>query len=294
MAYKSSNITKMDENVTNIKEVIGNVDNVTGMGDGSLVGAIKSIETAAKGGTKITKEEYEALEDKTGVYYITDESDSTSELINNIGTAVDDINSLKNSMGDTNINGTVTGSINTLSPVINKVDSVIYGIDKTSTQDTTTNIDADLLNGHDHTYYGTAIDVSYAVALVDKLATEVKRLEKMLKGYRRGIVFDTFANMETWLKTAINPDLEEPVAVGTILYIKASGTSNYWVTKVLSTADETTGYYYEIEIFNDQEIDLTTYDAKIGAADISSIGDGSITSAIVALNNKIENLHSQN
>ncbi len=298
MAYKSTNITKIDENVTNIQTVIGDINNITNMGDGSLVGAIKNIEVSAKGGTKITREEYDALENKDGVYYITDESDSTNTLIDNIGTVIGDIDTLKTNIGTTDISnisdGTVTGVINTLSSVASKADTVVYGTDNTTTEDTSAQIDADLLHGHDYTYFGTAIDIRYAVALVDKLASEVRRLEKMVKGSRRGIVFDTFADMETWLKTKVNPNLEEPVAVGTILYIKATGTSNYWVTKVLDTADVSTNYYYEIEVLDDQEINLTTYDNKIGNADISSLGDGSITSAIVALNNKIDALQSQN
>ena len=305
MAYKSSNITKIDENVTNIQTVIGDINNITDMGDGSLVGAIKNIEVSAKGGTKITKEEYDALENKDGVYYITDESDSTNTLIDNIGTVIGDISTLKTNVGSTNISnigdGTITGAIDTLNPVVGNVNNVIYRTDNTYStsrlsDDTTpeSQIDADLLHGHNYTYFGTAVDVKYAVELVDKLSADVKRLEKMVKGSRRGIVFDTFADMETWLKTKINPDLEEPVAIGTILYIKASGTSNYWVTKVLDTADVSTNYYYEIEVLDNQEINLTTYDNKIGNADISSLGDGSITSAIVALNNKIAALQSQN
>jgi hypothetical protein len=56
-------------------------------------------------------------------------------------------------------------------------------------------------------------------------------------------VFDTFADMETWLKDEAN---KEKHSVGLELLIKDNDVPDYWISAVLETTNAS-GYYYEIE-----------------------------------------------
>lgn len=54
-------------------------------------------------------------------------------------------------------------------------------------------------------------------------------------------VFDTYSDMVAWLRDVNN---KGKVAVGTTLYIKEGGVSEYWITAVLQESDAL-GFYYE-------------------------------------------------
>ena len=73
-------------------------------------------------------------------------------------------------------------------------------------------------------------------------------------------VFDTFADMEAWLKDASNKGILE---VGNNLYIKESDITDYWVSGVLDSADSNTGYYYEIEELGAEKLDMSEYEDAI-------------------------------
>ncbi|MBQ0153839.1 MAG: hypothetical protein KBS70_03535 [Bacteroidales bacterium] len=64
--------------------------------------------------------------------------------------------------------------------------------------------------------------------------------ETIAMGATRAMVFDTIADMETWLKTAAN---KGKLKIGDNLYIKAVDVPDYWVSAVYETATPE-GFYY--------------------------------------------------
>jgi hypothetical protein len=70
----------------------------------------------------------------------------------------------------------------------------------------------------------------------------------------QSLVFDTFEDMEDYLQDVAHKDL---LKVGDNLYIKDVNVDDYWVSKVLTSADPATGYYYEISPLSGEKPDLS-------------------------------------
>ncbi len=122
------------------------------------------------------------------------------------------------------------------------------------------------------------------VGIMSEFNSKISALDSKAKGAGQSIlIFDTFADMETWLKNASNKNI---LNIGHHLYIKEMNVPDYWVAEVLDTADTTTDYYYTISKLETKKIDLSEFTDKFGDSDISLLGDGSISSAINVLNNE--------
>lgn len=96
---------------------------------------------------------------------------------------------------------------------------------------------------------------------VNTLKTELDETTNIAKGKNTAKVFDTFADMEIYLRDINN---KEKLKIGDNLYIKALEVPDYWVSEVLTTPDSTTNYYYSIAQLETQKVDLSTYQTKTG------------------------------
>lgn len=91
------------------------------------------------------------------------------------------------------------------------------------------------------------------------IRNKINTVESIAKGKTTGLVFNTKADMETWLSTVANKD---KLNLGDNLYIKATDVPDYWVAAVLTSADPSTGFYYTISELETQKINLTDYYTK--------------------------------
>lgn len=80
------------------------------------------------------------------------------------------------------------------------------------------------------------------------------------KGINSAKVFDTTADMETWLSDEAN---KGKCDVGNNLYIIDIDVPDWWIAEVLDTPDSETGYYYKIAQLEVQKVDLTDINNSI-------------------------------
>ena len=136
--------------------------------------------------------------------------------------------------------------------------------------------------------------VTGAIAAVsnkaDKNEESIITVEAIAKGRNQARVFSTTESMENWLSDSANKGVAN---VGDNLYIVAVDVPDWWISSVLEAPNES-GMYYEIAQLETQKVDLTTIenainsiDSKIGSTDISSIGDGTVTGGLDALNSNL-------
>ena len=97
-------------------------------------------------------------------------------------------------------------------------------------------------------------DIRSAVTTAQNKANEAYALAE---GRSRATAFDTVAAMKTALKAATNKDYK----VGDHILIKASDTTDYWVSAVLSSNSGDYGYY-ELSPLETPKIDLSGYQLK--------------------------------
>ena len=76
-----------------------------------------------------------------------------------------------------------------------------------------------------------------------ELTTQCDEALAIAKGKITAKVFDNFEDMEAWLSNANN---KAQLQVGDNLFIKALDVPDYWISAVLTKADASTGYYYNI------------------------------------------------
>lgn len=114
------------------------------------------------------------------------------------------------------------------------------------------------------------------------LGAKIAQMNAIASGATTGKVFDTFGEMETWMKSSANRDL---LPLGANIYIKAKNVPDYWISEVLSVPDPNTGYYYGLSTLESDSTNITDYSSIIGKTVITGISDGTLTGAVVALNN---------
>jgi hypothetical protein len=92
------------------------------------------------------------------------------------------------------------------------------------------------------------------------------------KGKNRALVFNTTADMQTWLS---NADNKNKAQVGDNVYIKELDVPDWWISAVLETADAETGYYYAISQLETQKVDMSansiTYDNTDSDLDATNV-----------------------
>ena len=109
------------------------------------------------------------------------------------------------------------------------------------------------------------------------------------QGRTRSKVFDTFADMQNYLKNASSSEFKK----GDNLYIRALNVPDYWVSNILNDNSGLYGYY-EISQLETQKVDLTEYQMKklTTNININGVEETTIESAIDELNiqkvNKVE------
>ena len=74
------------------------------------------------------------------------------------------------------------------------------------------------------------------------------------KGKNQAHVFDTTEDLYAWLSSPQNAGKYQ---VGDNLYIVDTEVPDWWISEVLTEADEETGYYYKIAQLETQKVDLT-------------------------------------
>lgn len=94
------------------------------------------------------------------------------------------------------------------------------------------------------------VDSNRTVAV--NAANTANTAKSIAEGRAQAKVFNTFADMENWLKNASN---KNTLKVGDNLYIKALEVPDYWVSKVLTTANSD-GYYYEISQLETAKVEI--------------------------------------
>lgn len=90
--------------------------------------------------------------------------------------------------------------------------------------------------------------------LANNAQTKANNAYSLAQGRVRGIAYDTEADMNTALKKMAKGDLK----IGDNIFIKATGTPDYWVSAILDNNEGTRGYY-ELSPLETQTIDLTGY-----------------------------------
>ena len=103
------------------------------------------------------------------------------------------------------------------------------------------------------------------------------------KGRNQARVFDTTADMETWLKDESNKGV---CNIGDNLYIVALEVPDWWVCDILDTPDASTGYYYKIAKLEVQKVDLTTIESDI---DTLQSGVNTLNTNLNAINTNLTN-----
>lgn len=105
---------------------------------------------------------------------------------------------------------------------------------------------------------GNNIVATYATKTQVEVAQQTaNNALNIAQGKTQGYTFDTFAEMTTALKNATNTQYK----IGDTLYIKETGTPDYWISGILSTNTGKYGYY-EITPLETQKVDLTEYQKK--------------------------------
>lgn len=94
---------------------------------------------------------------------------------------------------------------------------------------------------------------------IEDLEVDVDTALSIAKGRNQARVFATTEAMYTWLKNKANAGV---CNVGDNIYIVDTGVPDWWISKVLTSANGD-GYYYEIAQLETQKVDLTPYDEAI-------------------------------
>lgn len=105
----------------------------------------------------------------------------------------------------------------------------------------------------------------------------------LAQGRSRGVSFDTVQAMTSALKGASKTEYK----IGDTIYIKAVGTSDYWVSGILDTNTGTYGYYELSELETDK-VDLTGYQTKNLTAAVN--GQNTVEGALLSLDNDLGSL----
>ena len=105
----------------------------------------------------------------------------------------------------------------------------------------------------------------------------------LAQGRSRGVSFETVQAMTSALKGASNTEYK----IGDTIYIKAVGTSDYWVSGILDTNTGTYGYYELSELETDK-VDLTGYQTKNLSAAVN--GQNTVEGALLSLDNDLGTL----
>lgn len=86
-----------------------------------------------------------------------------------------------------------------------------------------------------------------------ELDAKVNEAVNIAKGKNQAHIFDSTEEMNAWLSDEANKGI---CSVGDNLYIKASEVPDWWISDVLETADEETGFYYKIVQLETQGVDV--------------------------------------
>jgi hypothetical protein len=130
--------------------------------------------------------------------------------------------------------------------------------------------------------------------LTDKFKTMIDANTKLgdtalsiAKGINSAKVFDTTADMETWLSDENN---KGKCQVGNNLYIVALEVPDWWISEVLEEPDSETGYYYKIAQLETQKVDLNPINEDIDTlqSDVETL-----KSVDAGLNNRVTTLESE-
>lgn len=123
-------------------------------------------------------------------------------------------------------------------------------------------------------------------SLSDKFKTMIDANTKLgetalsiAKGINSAKVFDTTADMETWLSDEAN---KGKCQVGNNLYIVDIDVPDWWIAEVLDTPDSETGFYYKIAQLEVQKVDLTDINNDI---DTLQVAMEDITTRVIILEN---------
>ena len=142
------NLSKINTQVDTIKNLIGNTEDEVLQGK-SIIEVIAGIKAAQNGGITMSKDDYDALEDKTGVYYVYDGNDETPDSVK------DNITDMKT-----------------------QIDKAVYisqeNIDVTEIPEAVIPVDADTLNGHPASYFAKQ-------DMIESLEARILALEEALK-----------------------------------------------------------------------------------------------------------------
>lgn len=111
--------------------------------------------------------------------------------------------------------------------------------------------------------------------------------KSIAEGRAKTTVFETFAEMQTYLKGALSTEFKK----GDNLLIKALNVPDYWISNVLT--DNTGIYgYYEISVLETQKVDLSGYQAKnlTTKVNVNGVEVSSVENAINELNTQKVNV----
>lgn len=113
MSVIKSNIDQMENDLSSIKQSIGDIQQLYSP---DIASAIASIRITSIGGQTITQKEYDALTDKTGLFYIIDAPNSpASTLLSDAAILANKLSNQETILGNTDISrihdGTITGSL---------------------------------------------------------------------------------------------------------------------------------------------------------------------------------------
>lgn len=261
MSRKYSNITEIDENLSSVQSAIGDVSKISDTSDGTLVGAIQSLQVANNGGKVISSAEYEALPDKTGVYFVYDaDSVDAGDFVQKIDQYIELMDNISKILGDTDISkigdGTVTGAIEKMQNNINIDDQTLVFRNITSGEPT----DFTITSGGGGGLSQDEID--------DLLGTTD------ISDIGDGTVTGAIAYLD---EDCVHAD-DSPNIVPAI-----DPTNNYVYTSGPGTPTISTLGGVDADTLGGQTPDFYVNKDEYGSADISKIGDGTITGAISTL-----------
>ena len=125
-------------------------------------------------------------------------------------------------------------------------------------------------------------DVTKLTNAISNVSIRVDDVESdILKKPNTHVFADTYS-MKLWLS---NPDNVTAGRIGDSIYLKEEDVPDYWICDVLSGPDPDTGFYFIIQECGAKETDL---EKILGNKDISDIGDGTITGAITNIEARID------
>lgn len=101
-----------------------------------------------------------------------------------------------------------------------------------------------------------------------KINDTVNTALNIARGKNQAHVFSTTEDLYSWLS---NPENARKYQVGDNLYIVALDVPDWWVSEVLTEADEDTGFYYKIAPLETQKVDLTNIHNDITSLKIDYI-----------------------